>query len=383
MQNNFEIPLYSKNPEFTGLPLYYDEAKDCRIKINNTWFYDFSTMGVGCNILGYKDKYVNHFVKNCINKGNISSLNTRYMEKLTNLLLSIHKDYNYIRYAKCGGEALDIALKLAIDIFRDKIITIYQIGYNGWLIKNEDDTEYKSIQHKDKINDIINENIRPDIIIFELVRHEYPQQEVFKKLNDWQKQGTILIIDEVTTGFRFCCGGIYQLYDLKPDIIVYAKGISNGYPFACIIGKEEILKSNMWISSTYWTDSIGFVAAYYTIKKLKYCNYLLLNKLGESVYRIWTKIASLHNLRIKTGKVNNIANFEFDYACKNELKSIFIQEMYKNGIIATNQFYPSFSHNSTSIVKYLKAINKTFEIIKKYIECEINYDIIKLKELKV
>ncbi len=380
----YKIPLYSKNPDFTGLPLEYDSAKGCKIKIGNKTYYDFSVIGASACILGYADKYVNQKVIKCIKDGSFSSLNSIYINKVTNLLLGMHQNMDTIRYCKGGGEALDLALMLAIEKQTYKSF-IMQIGYNGWIIKNKlnDFSDDYQIDHKDNIKYILNSDYRPAILIFELIRHEYPKPEVIQKLKDWQKQGTILIIDEVTTGFRFLCGGVYQLYGLDPDIVVYAKGISNGFPMACIIGKKEVMESNLWISSTYWTDAIGFVAGYYTIKKLKHCNYKLLVKLGQAVIKIWQVCADKYGIKIKLGEVPNIANFEFDYENKLELKSLFIQEMQKYGILALDQFYPTFSHNSKAIGAYAKACDRVFNTIKLYLTNSLKrYKINMLKELK-
>lgn len=373
----YKIPLISKMPEYTGLPEFYDEAKDCRVKIKNEWFYDFSVIGASACILGYNDFYVNHHVKKCINKGNFSSLNSRYMEKLTNLLLAIHPKMSTIRYGKSAGEMLYLALELAKEKIKSKDAvflnkkSIYQIGYNGWIIKNGEkiehiENEIFTKKHFENINDLQNIKERPDILIFELVRHENPK--VIEKINEWQEQGSILIVDEVTTGFRFCCGGLYQLYNLNPDMVIYAKGISNGYPMSCIVGKEKIMQSDLWISSTYWTDSIGFVAAYYTIKKLKYCNYLLLKKIGNSVMSLWKSYSKKYDIPIKLGEIPYIANFEFGIGNKNDLKSLFIQEMQKKGILALDQFYPTFAHNTKSLKMYSKALDFTFSQISKYLK---------------
>jgi glutamate-1-semialdehyde 2,1-aminomutase len=368
----YNIPLYSKNPDFTGLPEFYDEAKGCKIKIDNKWYYDFSTNGIGCNMLGYANKYVNYNTKKCIDKGNFSSLNSKYMEKVTNLLLELHPDMDVIRFGNSAGEMLYLALKLTVEncnVERGFWKPVLQIGYNGWIIKNEIEEYDKNIQyeHLNELNDIISIHYRPKIVIFELPRHDYMEEEVMYKLNEWQKQGTILIIDEVTTGFRFRCSGLYQSYNLKPDIVVYAKAISNGYSFACILGKKEIMESDLWVSSTYWTDAIGFVATYHTINKLKKCNYKLIKDYGFKVMEIWKNYSEKYNIKIKIGEIPNIANFEFDYENKLELKSLFIQEMLKHNILASDQFYPTFAHSQKSIDIYSKACDKVFEKIKDYL----------------
>jgi len=379
----YKIPLFSKMPEYVGLPEFYDEAKDCRIKIGNKWFYDFSVIGASACILGYADSYVNHFVKKCINKGNFSSLNSRYMQRLTDLLLAIHPYYQTVRYCKGGGEALKVALDLAQEKKQVQNWNMCFIGYNGWILKNVQIclNNQRDFKHFNKINDIINIYKRPDIIVFELIRHEYPDIKAIDKLKEWQKQGTILICDEVTTGWRLTYGGCHTLYGLEPDITVYAKGISNGYPLAVVIGKENIMESNLWISSTCWTDSIGFVAGYYTLKKLKHCNYTLLIKLGQTIKTVWRELAKRYKLKIKLGDVPQIINFEFDYSNKLLLKNLFIEKMQEEGILALDQFYPMFAHTEKAMGAYIKACNKVFKFISKNLDRPEHFIKNRIKEL--
>ena len=373
---SYKIPLYSKNSEYTRLPEFYDEARGCQVKIKDKWFYDFSVIGASACILGFADKYVNRQVIKCIKNGNFSSLNSRYMAKLTDLLLAIHPYYQTVRYCKGGGEALDLALMLAIEKKNKPVII--QVGYNGWKIKNNV-SQYVNFK---EINDLMKLISRPDIIVFELIRHEYPDIKVIDKLKEWQKQGTILICDEVTTGFRITLGGCHQLYGLEPDITVYAKGISNGYPLAVVIGKEAIMESDLWISSTYWTDSMGFVAGYYTIKKLKHCNYTLLIKLGQTIKTVWTELAKRYKIKIKTGCVPQIINFEFDYPNKLLLKNLFIEKMQEEGILALDQFYPTFAHDNKAVGTYIKACNKVFKFISENLDRPEHFIKNRIKELK-
>ena len=62
-------------------------------------------------------------------------------------------------------------------------------------------------------------------------------------------------------------GGIYKQLNIKPDIVVYGKGLGNGYPISCIVGKKKYMNyaSKSFISSTAWTERSGFVAANATI----------------------------------------------------------------------------------------------------------------------
>lgn len=376
----YKIPLYSKNPDFVGFEPFYDKAKDMNIWINNNKYLDMCHH-LGTHLLGYSNNYINYHVKKCINKGNSSLLNHRYMEKLSNLMLGIHQWADSVRFCSSGGEAMYLAYELALEkIKHTKKPKIFFAGYFGWILKN---IEKKNVEIMnfgvDGLNEIEKINGRPDILVFELLRHKYPKTEVVNKLNEWQKQGTILVLDEITSGFRLHCGGAHLLYNLTPDICVFSKAIGNGYPISIVIGKEKYMNSDLWISSTNWTDGIGFVAGYYTIKMLKHCNYYLLNKLGNSMFEIWKRLADKHNLNIKLGEVPNIANFDFiDKPL--ECKSLFVSEMQKEGILGHMQFYPTFKHKWVHLKEYMNTCDKVFDKIKKYLNGE-KFEFKLLKEL--
>ena len=87
-----------------------------------------------------------------------------------------------------------------------------------------------------------------------------------RKLCD--KKNLILIFDECTSGFRETFGGIHKLFGVNPDIAIFGKALGNGYPINANIGKEKIMKSaNLsFISSTFWTERLGPVAALKTIE---------------------------------------------------------------------------------------------------------------------
>lgn len=370
-----KIPIYSKDPKYTGFPLHYDKAKNMDIWIDGKKYLDMCHH-LGNNMLGYSNDYVNHHVKKCINKGNASLLNHKYMEKLSNLMLGIHPWGEMVRFGNSGGEAMKLVLDLAVEKHEGYNVNVFQVGYSGWHIKNIKNDSFFRIDNINKVNDLLkiddDDDIfldRPDILVFELIRHEYPKTETIELLKQWQSQGTILILDEITSGFKFNCGGAHLLYGLEPDICVFSKAIGNGYPISVIIGKDKYMESDLWISSTNWSDGIGFVAAYHTIKALKHCNYKLLVKLGSSIREIWRACATKHKIDISIGEVPQIANFEFRDKHL-ECKSLFVSEMLKEGILASDQYYPSFTHTSKHIVKYLRACDKAFSKIRRYLDGE-------------
>src|SRR5204862_7785281 len=107
-------------------------------------------------------------------------------------------------------------------------------------------------------------------IVMEPIREHEPEDNFLQQVREIADEiGAVLILDEVTAGFRMNTGGAHLLYDLAPDIAVFAKAIGNGYPMAAIIGRGEVMGGGQdsFISSIYWTERIGPVAALATIRQ--------------------------------------------------------------------------------------------------------------------
>ena len=96
----------------------------------------------------------------------------------------------------------------------------------------------------------------------------------------------ILIFDECTSGFRETYGGIHKKYNISPDLVTFGKCLGNGYPITAILGKKKYLKyaSKSFISSTFWTENSGFVAALKTLEIMKKRKlFLKIKKIGKKL----------------------------------------------------------------------------------------------------
>ncbi len=390
--------LLSKRSEMflpEGWPSYYQKAKGVEIwDLDNNEFIDMSIMGVGTCILGYADDDVNEKVKKAIDEGSMATLNSFEEVELTELLLSLHSWAGMVRYARTGGEAMAIAVRIARAFKRkDKIAFCGYHGWHDWYLaanladdKNLDGHLLPGLKPLgvprclkgtampftyNQINELerIIQNNDIGVIVLEPIRHYEPENDFLNKVRDIaRKIGAVLIFDEITSGFRMNVGGVYKLYNIEPDIVVYGKAMGNGFPIAAIVGKKEImdLAQESFISSTFWTERIGFVAAIATIKKMLKNNvppHLI--KIGNLIKRGWKDLAKKHNLKIKILGIPPLATFLFDYDRENQaLHTLFTQEMLKRGFLASKQVYVSYSHKEEHIKNYLNNVDKVFGIIK-------------------
>jgi glutamate-1-semialdehyde 2,1-aminomutase len=391
--------LLSKRPEMFApnvWPSYYSKAKGCEIwDLEGRKFIDMSIMSVGACILGYADDEVDESVIKSIRDGVSSSLNNIEEVKLAEMLLNMHPWFQMVRYARSGGEAMNIAVRISRAYTnRDLVLFSGYHGWNDWYLssnlnndKNLDgqlmpglqpngiprgltgtaipfennsiESIYKNIKNKEK--DIA-------AIIIEPARGEEASINYLKKLRELASElGAVLIFDEITTGFRMCEGGIHRKYKIYPDIAVFAKAMSNGYAMSAILGHERVMQAaqTTFISSTNWTDRIGPTAAMATLKKYKLKkvdNHLI--RIGNKVKEIWRSSAKAFDLDIKISGLPTLAAFSFYSDNDFKMSTRFSIEMLKRGFLGFRQFKPSYSHDDDVIKKYESAIKEVFKIIK-------------------
>jgi glutamate-1-semialdehyde aminotransferase len=380
-------------------PAYYDRAKGCEVwDLDGKKYIDMSTMGVGSCILGYADDDVNKAVKSAVDRGNMCTLNAPEEVELAELLLELHPWAEMVRYARTGGESMMIAVRIArAKTGKD---TVLFCGYHGWhdwyLSSNLGDEKsldghllpglnplgvpraLKGLTYPFNYNDtegflkLVEENKdNIGVVVMEPIRNFLPDKEFIKTIRQVTADlGIVLIVDEITAGFRLNNGGAHLLYDLEPDVAVFAKGMSNGFPMAAIIGKGDVMEvvQETFISSTYWTDRVGPTAALATINKIKEKNVSRhLIKIGKKMMEGWESLASRHDLNIEVSGIDPLGHFDFKYENPLVLKTLFTQLMLEKGFLASTAFYASFAHKEEHLESYLKAADEAFGFISKSI----------------
>lgn len=379
-------------------PSYFKKAKGIEVwDIDGKKYFDFTIMGVGSCILGYADSDVNNAVKKVIDSGNMSTLNSPEEVELAELLLKIEPWAGMVRYARTGGEAMAIAVRIARAFSgKDKIAFCGYHGWHDWYLsanlsedKNLDGYLLPGLKPLgvprallgtafpftyNNINELeeIMKNNEIGAVVMEPLRSYYPEDGFLKEVREiTTRYKAVLIFDEITSGFRMRVGGAYKLFDVVPDIVVYGKAISNGYPMAAVVGKKEIMEKaeESFISSTYWTERIGPVAALATIKKMKEKDVPAhLIKMGKKIMNGWKEISEETGVKINIAGIPPLPKFSFEYENSRELMTLFTQEMLNNGFLARDSVYLSFSHKEKNVDKYFSTVREVFRIIKKGID---------------
>ena len=236
----------------------------------------------------------------------------------------------------------------------------------------------------EQINNLSKKN-KLSAIVIECGRYNYLSKNFITKINSLCAKNKIcLIVDEVTTGWRETDGGLYKKLGIKPDIVVYGKSLGNGYAISAIVGKEKYMKfaNKTFVSSTAWTESIGFNAGLAVIDffvKNDVSKHLI--KIGNLLKRGWLESAKKNHIILETSNIKTIPSFQFQYGINNEkIYTFFTDEMLKEGYLASSSVYLSYSHKEKDIRKYLISLNKVFKKISKIIKNKKSLNKIKTRK---
>jgi len=394
--------LLSKRPEMflpELWPSYYQKAKGVEIwDLDGNKYTDMSIMGIGACILGYADDDVNKAVKDAVDAGSMATLNCPEEVELAELLIKLNPWADMVRYARTGGEAMAVAVRIARACSGKERIAF--CGYHGWhdwyLSANlADDANLDgqllsgldpagvprgltgtsipfNYNRIDELENIIKIYDDIGVIVVEPIRHHKPENNFLSNVQKIADEtGAVLIFDEITSGWRLNVGGAHALYNVNPDIAVYGKAMSNGYPMAAIVGREDVMDAaqSTFISSTYWTERIGPVASIATINKMQENDIPShICKIGDMIRADWEKLAQENDLKIHTEGISPLPTFILDYKEEQALHTLFTQEMLDRGYLASKSVYVSYCHNEQNVGEYMDDVDDVFGILRKAID---------------
>jgi glutamate-1-semialdehyde aminotransferase len=397
--------LLSKRPEMflpEQWPAYFSQAKGCYVwDLDGKQYIDMTIMGIGTNTLGYGHDEVDEAVMQVVKKGNMSTLNCPEEVALAEKLIEINPWADMVRFARSGGEANAIAIRIARAASgRDKVAICGYHGWHDWYLSvnhNQEDAlsghllsgldaagvpkELKNTVFPFHYNDfeeleqiVAKENI--GVIKMEVVRNFGPENNFLQKVRELAtKKNIVLIFDECTSGFRETYGGIFKKYNVEPDLTIFGKTISNGYALTAVVGKRDIMEAaqKTFISSTFWTERIGPSAALKTLEVMERIkSWEIITEAGKKMQAGWSKIANDNNLKIKISGIPALSTYMFQSENNLEYKTLITQEMLKKSFLASTNFYAAIVHTNEKFDKYFDVLNDIYYSIQRCENGELN-----------
>lgn len=392
--------LLSKRPEMflpDFWPSYFSKAKGCEVwDLDGNNYIDMSIMGIGTNTLGYGHADVDNAVLKTVQAGNMSTLNCPEEVFLAEKLIEINPWADMVRFARSGGEANAIAVRIARAASgRDGVAICGYHGWHDWYLstnlndgdglaghllpgldtagvpKNLKNTVFPfEYNHFEELLQIVNTQ-SIGVIKMEVQRNFDPIDGFLVNIRKLAtERGIVLIFDECTSGFRETFGGIFQKYNVEPDIAMYGKTIGNGYALTAVVGRRDIMEATQrtFISSTFWTERIGPTAALASLKVMEELkSWEIITAIGNTMRKGWQQMADDHNLKIIISGIPSLSTYSFISNKALEYKTFISQEMLAKGFLASTNFYASIAHSESNLKRYFEALNDVYSIIS---ECE-------------
>ena len=329
------------------------------------------------------DKAVQEQMKNGVTFTLPHTLEMEVAEKLIALIPCAEK----VRFAKNGTDATSASIRIARAYSgKDHIAVCGYHGWQDWYIgsTNRDlgvPTKVKELTHRFEYNNInslerLFQNQELACVIMEPMNVEYPKNNFLEKVKELaHKNNALLIFDETITGFRYSLGGAQEFFNVIPDIATFGKGMANGFPLSAVVGSNKIMQKveDIFFSGTFGGETLSLAAANAVIEKYQNKNVIkhfddigsyLLQQLDRLIDDeelgdiFWTSgHPSWSFLHIK--EQENYNSFE--------IKTFFLQESLKRGVITLGSHNISFSHTKKEIDNLLEVYSKVLPLIKKHI----------------
>lgn len=391
--------LLSKRPERMlpeQWPAYSDKAAGNYVwDLDGRKLIDMASAGCGTCLLGAADPDVNAAVKAVIDSGSMSTLNPREEVELAVKLCEIHPWADQVRYARCGGETDAVAVRIGRAATGKERIAF--CGYHGWhdwylaanlpseialdghLLPGLDPAgvprslagtvfpfRFNHLPDLEKI--VLDHRAELGVIIMEPMRFTEPQPGFLEQVRELATQiGAVLIFDEINIGFRHNLGGIHQTLGVEPDIVTYAKVLSNGFPMGAVVGRQQVMDAaeDSFISSSYFTERIGPTAALATLEKMQ--REKVQEKIiatGLCISQQWKRLAHKHKINSQVEGRPGLMSMCFEYGEESSaMRTLYTQEMLDRGIIAAGSCYPNFTMTSAILDEYFTALNEVFPVL--------------------
>ena len=391
--------LLSKRPEMflpDQWPGYYSRAKGCHVwDLDGRRWVDMTASGIGACLLGFADDDVNAAVSAAVANGNMCTLNPPQEVELADLLCEIHGWADMVRYARTGGEAMAVAVRLArASTGRDKIAFCGYHGWSDWYLSAnlaEDDAldghllpglepagVPRSLRgtalpfrhgHIEELEALVSEH-GGDLagIVMEPLRSNLPADNFLERVREIASRcGAVLVFDEISSGWRHHFGGVHLKLGVEPDLAAFAKATSNGYPMAVVIGRRDVMQAaqRSFISSTYWTEAIGPAAALAAVRKMREVDLPThVARIGRAVQQGWRRLAEKHKLDLTVAGLPALTHFTLNYGDDSQaLRTLFTQCMLDRGFLACSYMYPTLAHTDSIVADYLAAADEACGVL--------------------
>lgn len=392
----YGVGLRSKKPEgfCPGLwPAYHSKAKGCEVwDLDGKHYYDFVSNGIGACLLGFSYDPVNEAVIQRIRDGSMCTQNPVEEVELAELLCHIHPWASKVRFARSGGEIASVAVRIARATTGRDLVAV--CGYHGWtdfyIAANLGDTpeqkgkllggfppdgvpeqlrgttlffHYDNTEEFDQV--IAQYGDRLACVMIESARSTDPAPGFMEHVRaETKRVGALMIMDEITIGWRNNFGGYHLKLGITPDMAIFAKSLGNGHPISAVIGTAEAMEGGerAFLSSTYWSENVGPTAALATIKEMERTKVWEHTwSVGEQFTAILKAASAKYDIPMNIGNCFPSLNRYSFKENNRQMSTLFTTLMLDQGILAATYFYTTLAHGEESLGAFANALDVVFD----------------------
>ncbi len=367
-------------------PLFAARGKGAELwDVDGNRYIDY-TMGLLPVVLGYCDPDVDAAITTQLSRGITFSLATELEITLAERLSALIPCAEMVRFGKNGTDATSAAVRIArAATGRDKILVCGYHGWQDWYIGST--TRYLGVPEVVRkltftfpYNDataaerLLEEN-RGEVaaVVIEPMALTPPARGFLQALRDLtSRHGSLLIFDEIITGFRIDLGGAQKAFGVVPDLAAFGKAMGNGMPISAIVGRRDVMRymEEIFFSGTFGGETLSIAASLATIDKLERDDVLPnLTLLGATIVReIRTLLAEAGLDRSFKLVGDNWWPGLLPHPESNHdpvlLTSLLRQELIANGVLMGSTFNFSFAHAEPRILsETLEAFRRALHVV--------------------
>ena len=366
---------HTQYPEKAPLFLTYGEG-------GSVWDVDANryvdlVMGLLPVVLGYRDPDVDRAITDQLANGISFSLATELEVELAEKLIEIIPTAEMVRFGKNGTDATSAAVRLARAFTgRDRIMASGYHGWQDWYIGATTRDKgvpqaVRELTHMVPYNDIdaVHRLLGQHpgefaALIMEPTNVAEPGPGYFDALRELLRQdGVLLIFDEIITGFRFALGGAQELYGVTPDLSCFGKSMGNGMPISAVVGRADVMAEmeEVFFSGTFGGETLSIAAAIAVIDKMQR------EPVIESLWEKGSILAESVGQRIAENGLSDVLSLtgaapwklldfkDHPTARKELIRSVFIQEMLRRGVLLTSSHNICYAHDDENCATTLGA----------------------------
>jgi glutamate-1-semialdehyde aminotransferase len=367
-------------------PKYLRRGKGSHVwDVDGNEFVDLS-MAIGPLSLGYGYDAVDLAIREQLEDGITFSMMHPLEVEVAELIRDVVPNAEMIRYSKTGADVTSAAVRLARAFTgRSKVICCGYHGWHDWYISVTDRSQGvpKPVQALTATFDYNDMESVADVLdadtacaILEPMIFDEPRDGFLHELKAaCRKNGTLLIFDEMWTGFRFALGGAQEYFGVQADLMCYSKAIANGMPLAVLAGRADVMRlceKDVFFFTTFGGEALSLAAAKATIHELRDRRVPAFlarqGKLLREGYNALARDLEMPYTRAIGADCRSLVVFDSTAGNPLEMKSLVQQELFARGVLWGGFHNLSFSHTDADVVHTLTAYRDALIVLKQAVD---------------